>query len=152
MKIAIGNTPINSLNIHSYEMNTNDATLQASDLQSGITAYARGRKVEGTGKSFEFAYYGAFEANDSIPVPDNINVIEIACITNPVQLSIELSNMKTIDFTTKQTVGNVVVGNTSYPITAQVTDNVLTIGCSTPVRLEIFCGKDNYTHERKFTI
>ena len=144
MKMIYNGVPVQSMKVNHYEMNTNDCTMVASDLQAGITAVARGQKITGTGKSFEFAWYGAFETNDFIPVPDNINVIGISSITNPVQLLIELSNMKNVDFSIIQTVGNVVINNVSHPITVQVENNMLSIGCSASVRLQIFYGKDNY--------
>lgn len=83
MKMIYNGTPIKSLNIKRYEMNTNDATLKASDMQVGVTAYAKGKKVTGTGKSFEFAYYGGFETNSINYVPNMINVIEIASVNYP---------------------------------------------------------------------
>lgn len=144
MKLAYGSVPVKALNINYFEQNTNDCDMIASDLQAGKTAVARGQKIVGTGKSFEFAFYGMVEANDIIPVPNNINVVEVACMTHPVQLSIELSEMKNIDFSLPQTVGSVIVDGVSCPITVQVEYNILTIGCPASVRLQIFYGKDNY--------
>lgn len=144
MKMMYNGTQIKSLNIKHYEIDSNFATVEPSDMQAGKTAVARGKKITGTGKSFEFAWYGAFETNDFIPVPSNINVIGISCTTSPVQLLIELSNMKNVDFSTVQTVGNIIVNNVSHPITVQVVDNMFTIGCSESVILQIFYGKDNY--------
>lgn len=45
MKMYYGGTPIKSLNVKHYEMSTSDATVQPSDLQSGVTCYARGQKL-----------------------------------------------------------------------------------------------------------
>lgn len=144
MKFYYGNTPIKSLNVRHFEMDTNDATMVPSDLQAGIIAYAKGRRVEGTGKSFEFASYGGFETNNIIPIPAMVNVVEVACTSYPVQLSIELAQMKNIDFSIAQNVGNIVIDGITYPLTAQVVNNILTISCSKTITLEVFYGKDNY--------
>ena len=145
MKMFYGNTPIKSANIKHYEMNTNDATLIPSDLQAGVTAYAKGRKVTGTGKSFEFAQYGQIEANQARYVPNNINVVEIASLTYPIRLNIALNNMEFVDFTTEQTVGFVLIDNVEYEVKAQAVNNFLTISCEKSFSLEIFYGKDNYS-------
>lgn len=144
MKMFYGNTPVNSLNVRHYEMDTNSATMIPSDLQAGVTAFAKGKKVTGTGKAFEFASYGTMETNKSKILPSTINVIEISSLTNPVQLIIALSDMKNVDFSSVQTVGNVIVDNISYPLNVQVVDNKLTILCDKSVFLEVFYGKDNY--------
>lgn len=144
MKMFYGNTPVNSLNVRHYEMDTNSATMIPSDLQAGVTAFAKGKKVTGTGKAFEFASYGMMETNKSKILPSTINVIEISSLTNPVQLIIALSDMKNVDFSSVQTVGNVIVDNISYPLNVQVVDNKLTILCDKSVFLEVFYGKDNY--------
>lgn len=38
MKLYLGNTPVKSLNIRKLDVNTNDATIVASGMQSGMTA------------------------------------------------------------------------------------------------------------------
>lgn len=144
MKMIYNGAPIKSLNVKHYEMSTQDATLKASDMQAGITAYARGQKITGTGKCFEFARYGAFETNNSTYIPTGINVIEIASTEYGIKHSIQLSVMKNIDFTVPQTVGTVVVSNTENPIVVQYNAPFLTISCDENVALEIFYGKDNY--------
>lgn len=144
MKMFYGNTPVNSLKVKHYEISTNDATLIPSDLQAGITAYAKGQKVTGTGKSFEFAYYGYIDTNRMQYIPNNINIIEIASVSHPVQLYIPLINMKSVDFTTAQVVGCVIVDGESYEITVQALNNFLTVSCEKTVSLQIFYGKDNY--------
>lgn len=40
------------------EPSTYDADITPENMQNGMTAYARGEKVIGTGKCFEFAHYG----------------------------------------------------------------------------------------------
>lgn len=145
MKLMYGNVPVKSLNIHSYELNTNDCDMVASDLQAGKTAVARGQKIVGTGKSFEFAYYGAIETNFPIYIPNNINVIEVASMYYPIQLSIALSDMKDIDFTIIQTVCDVVIDGVVYPLTIQASNNILTATCDKDIKLQVFYGKDNYT-------
>lgn len=144
MKMYYGNVPVNSMKVKHYDVSTNDATMIASDLQAGITAYARGQKIMGTGKCFEFAVYGKIKSNFPTPIPLSINVIEIASMDYPVQLSIALSDMKSTDFTTEQTIGNVIVGGTVYPVTVKAESNILTINCTETIWFQIFYGKDNY--------
>lgn len=98
MKMYYGGTPIKSLNVKHYEMSTSDATVQPSDLQSGVTCYARGQKVTGTGRSFEFAMYGSVTTNASNYAPVQINIIEITSLDYPIKSSIALNSMIDIDF------------------------------------------------------
>lgn len=144
MKMIYGGTPINSLKVKHYELDTNSATVQPSDLQAGVTCFAKGKKMTGTGKSFEFAYYGQFETNDSMVIPSFINVVEISSLTHPVQLIIPLSDMKNIDFSLPQSVGNVMIDGVSYPVTVVVENNEILVSCDQTIKLEIFYGKDNY--------
>ena len=144
MKMYLGNTPIKSLNIKHYEMDTNSATMVPSDLQAGVTAFAKGKKVTGTGKSFEFASYGEIDTNTPVFSPSIINVVEIASVSYPIKLSIELRNMKDTDFLTVQTIGYALIDNVEYPITAQVNGDILTFACEKTIKLQYFCGKDNY--------
>lgn len=51
MKLCLGSTPVKSLNIRKLDVDTNDATIVASDMQSGSIAYAKGQKVTGTGSN-----------------------------------------------------------------------------------------------------
>ena len=142
MKIMVGNTPLKSAKIHCYD--TSDATMIASDLQAGVTGWAKGKKITGTGKSFEFACYGMLRTNTAQYIPTDINVIEIACTTNPVQLNIALSDMKNTDFTVSRNVGSITIDGVAYPLTAQAANNVLTVSCDQDTYLEVFYGKDNY--------
>lgn len=144
MKLMYNGTPIKSANIKHFEMNTNSCDMVASDLQAGKTAVARGQKITGTGKSFEFAYYGAIETNIPAYIPSNVNIVEIAATGYPVQLLIALSDMKNIDFTTEQTVANIIVDGVAYPLVVKAINNFLTVACSQAITLEIFYGKDNY--------
>ena len=144
MKMYLGNVPIKSLNIHTFEMNTNSATVQPSDMQAGVTAFARGQKITGTGKSFEFAFYGNIDTNFPTPIPNNINVIEIASTQNPIQLVTILSNMKNLDFTSDNIVARAIVDGSSYDISVQVSQNMLNIFCDKDIELQVFYGKDNY--------
>lgn len=144
MKVFLGNAPMKSLNVNHFEMNTNDATIVPSDLQAGVTAYARGQKVVGTGRSFEFATYGATKTNNPVFCPSIINVIEIASLDYPVKIAVALSNMQHLDFSTVQTIGCVVIDGVEYPITAQVDGVILTLSCEKTITLQSFYGKDNY--------
>lgn len=144
MKLMYGNTPVKSLNIHTYEKDTNDATLVSSDLQAGVTAYARGQKVTGTGKCFEFAQYGTAYTNFPTPVGDVINVIEISSTVYPVVMKNKLVDINNMDFSTIQEIGTVTVDGVGYLISAVVENNILTISCDKSISLEVFYGKDNY--------
>lgn len=144
MKLMYGNVPVKSLNIHTYEQDTNSATVQASDMQAGVTAFARGQKIVGTGKCFSFAMYGVFETNASIYVPNNINVVEIASTEHPIKSLISFQNINTIDFSAEQAVGVIDINGLNIEIKAKVENNILTFICSNTINLEIFFGKDDY--------
>lgn len=144
MKMCLGSTPVKSLNIRKLDVDTNDATVTASDMQSGTIAYAKGKKVIGTGKSFAFAFYGLKETNDSIPVPSVINVVEVSSLLYPVQLQVALSDMKDNDFSVESQIATVVINGVLYPITAQVSDNNLTLSCEQTIALQVFYGKDEH--------
>lgn len=148
MKLMYGNTPVKSLNINYFEVDTNSATVQPSDMQAGTTCFARGKKITGTGKSFEFASYGVVTTNVQRFVPTLINIVEISGIDYPVKSLIDLLEINEIDFSTEQTIGVVVVDSVEYPITVNITVNVegyfLTFNCEKAVTLNFFCGKDNY--------
>lgn len=144
MKMMYNGTQIKSLNVKHYEMDTNDCDMIASDLQAGKTAVARGKKITGTGKSFEFARYGAFETNLPMIVPNIINVVEIASTTHPIKTKTPLNELRNVDFSTPQIIGSVVIETNEYPITAVVDGMFLTFSCDKTVTLQIFYGKDNY--------
>lgn len=144
MRLCLGNTSIGSFNVSKLDIDTNDATIVAADMQSGSTAYARGQKITGTGKSFAFAYYGVKQTNYPIPVPSSINVIDISCLTNAIQMTIDITQMKDVDFTTEQKLGDIIVNGVNYPIVSTVEEGVLTLSCDQDIQLQVFYGKDNY--------
>lgn len=144
MKMIYNGAPIKSLNIKHYEVSTNDCTMVPSDLQAGVTGVAKGKKIVGTGKSFEFAQYGKLKTNARRYVPNMVNIVEVASTEHPVKLTIPLTDMKNLDFTTKQNVGSVIIDNVEYPLFAQVVSNILTISCDKSFYLQLFYGKDNY--------
>ena len=144
MKMFYGGVPVNSMKVHHFEMDTNDATIVPSDLQSGVTAYARGQKITGTGKSFEFANYGGLLTNSKRYVPDIINVIEISSLVYPIKQNIELNNQREIDFSTSQHIADAIIDGVSYPITVVISSNFLTISCDQTFTMQVFYGKDNY--------
>ena len=144
MKMIYGGVPVNSLKVKHYEMDTNDCDMIASDLQAGKTAVARGQKIIGTGKSFEFASYGELETNVPDYAPVSINIIEIASLEYPIRSSYALNDMKDIDFSTEQTIGFATIDGVEYPITAKVEGVLITLGCEKTIALEIFYGRDRY--------
>lgn len=141
MKLMLGGTPVKKMMIHNDTM---DATMVASDLQAGVTAYANGQKVTGTGKSFEFAQYGNIRTNDTCPVPSMINVIAVTSMQYPVKSTFEFGEMKNTDFSVAQKIGVVSINNVEYDILVSVISNMLSITCNQNVDLQIFFGKDNY--------
>lgn len=144
MKLIYGGTPVNSMKIKHYEVSTSDATVQPSDVQAGVTYYARGVKGVGTGKAFEFAWYGAMETNIPNYAPALINIIEITSIDYPIRNLFALNNMKNIDFSIEQTIGVVTIDGAEYPITAKSDGVLLTLSCEKSITLQVFCGRDKY--------
>ena len=144
MKLMYGGTPVKALNINYFEQDTNDATMIASDLQAGVTCYARGQKVIGTGRCFEFASYGAWMTNVPLVVPSMINVVEINSATYPIRTIIPMRQTTLVDFATSQTIAEVIINGTTHPIIASVQNGMLTISCEQTIDIELFYGKDRY--------
>ena len=139
-----GSVPVKSLNVHHFEMDTNDASLQPSDMQAGVTAYARGQKITGTGKCFSFASYGAWETNSSDIVPTTINVIHVGSTDYLVRMKAPLGDITHYDFSVAQEVAEVSVDGVVYPITVSVQNGEFIINCEKTIFLELFIGKDEY--------
>ena len=144
MKMFYGNIPVNSMKIKHYEMNTNDSNLKPSDMQAGIIAYGKGKRIVGTGKAFEFANYGTTTTNTQNFVSVLINVVEIASTEYPIKSVSHLLDMQNIDFTTEQTIAFVIIDDVEYPITVRVDGDILTFNCEKAIVLDFFYGKDNY--------
>ena len=144
MKMIYGGVPVNSMKLKHYEISTNDCDMVASDLQAGKTAVAKGRKITGTGKSFEFAECGVAVTNMLRFVPSIINVVEIASTEYPIKSLIGFDEIIHIDFASPQTIGTVVIDDVEYPISLSINNNALTFSCEKTVSLQFFYGKDNY--------
>lgn len=144
MKMIYNGTPVKSLNVHHFEQNTNDATLKPSDLQAGITAYAKGKKVTGTGKCFSFASYGGWSTNFPIFVPDSINTIQIGSQHYPVKMTVVFQDMKTHDFSVARNMAEVVIDGAVYPMTVSVENGMFNIVCDKTIDIQLFYGKDEY--------
>lgn len=141
MKMYLGDVPVKALYTHT---DTDEGNITAPDMQSGMIAFAKGVKLTGTGKAFAFASYGQVSTNKALPVPSIINVIEVSSLTYPVKMNIALSSMKNTNFSTIQKIGAVIINGTAYDITAQVSNNMLTVGCSKDISLEVFYGRDEH--------
>jgi hypothetical protein len=137
----LGDVPVKALYTHT---DTDEGNITAPDMQSGMIAFAKGVKLTGTGKAFAFASYGRISTNKALPVPSIINVIEVSSLTYPVKMNIALSSMKNTNFSTIQKIGAVTINGTAYDITAQVSNNMLTVGCSKDISLEVFYGRDEH--------
>ena len=144
MKMIYGGVPVNSLKVRHYEMDTNDCDMIASDLQAGKTAVARGKKIVGTGKSFEFATYGESMTNLPIFVPTTINVIQIGSLVYSIKTNISMYNTSFVDFTSPKQVAEVIIDGVNYPLMVSVQNGMLTISCDKTIDIELFYGKDNY--------
>ena len=144
MKMFYGGVPVNSMKVHSYELNSNDCDMIASDLQAGKTAVARGKKIVGTGKSFEFASYGGCVTNLPIAVPSVINAIQISSVSYPIKMTVPVYNTTRLDFSALQTIAEVVIDEMVYPITVSVQNGMLTVFCDYTIDIELFYGKDRY--------
>lgn len=144
MKMFYGNTPIKSLNIKHFEMDTNSATVKSSDLQSGVICYGRGQKITGTGKCFEFASYGKCKTNLPVVVPTIINTIQIGSLDYPVKTIISMYDATFLDFSTSQKIAEVTIDGAVYPLTVSVQHGMLTVSCDHTIDIQLFYGKDNY--------
>ena len=145
MKMIYGGTPVKSLKVKHYEVSTFDATVQPSDMQSGVTCYARGVKVTGTGKAFEFATYGRFASNIGTFIPTNdINTIVVSSTDGAIKMIDEINNLRDMDFSVAQEIAKVVLDGVEYSLTVQLTNNIITFGCTQTISIQAMIGKDNF--------
>ena len=144
MKLAYGSVPVKALNINYFEQDTNDCDMIASDLQAGKTAVARGKKIVGTGKSFEFAMYGSALSNAVIPLPNVINAIQVASVAYPIQQTMTFDIVRGVDFATEQVIGYIIKDGVNHPINIQINNNILMLTCDLTIDIQLFFGKDNY--------
>ncbi len=143
MKMYLGDTAVKGVMLHT---DSDDATLKASDLQSGVTAYAKGQKVTGSGKSFEFASYGDISSNIAMPIPvSDINTVIVSAVNYPIRMSKSALELQALDFSVAQEVAIVTVNGTEYPIKIKAASNMITISCGQTIQLQLMFGKDNYT-------
>ena len=144
MKMMYNGTQIKSLNIKHYEMDSNFATVEPSDMQAGKTAVARGKKITGTGKSFSFASYGRWKTNESSFIPMVINTVQIGSTDYPVKTTVQMTDTHSCDFTTPQEIAEVVVDGITYPMLVSVVNGEFLVTCDKTINIEFFIGKDEY--------
>ena len=145
MKMYLGGTPLKSMNIRHYEMDTNSATITPSDMQAGTTCFAKGQKLTGTGKAFEFATYGKFPVNSSVPIPTtDINTILVSSTDGAVKMVDGINNLRNLDFSTAQEIGKIILDGAEYSLTVQIINNRITFGCTQSVSVQAMIGKDNF--------
>lgn len=68
MPLCLGDIEIGSI----VGLETYDADITPENMQHGMTAYARGQKVIGTGKAFEFVQYGSMVVEEIIDTDGTI--------------------------------------------------------------------------------
>lgn len=144
MKMYFGGTPLKSMNIRHFEMNTNDCTAVPSDLQAGVTCVSKGQKITGTGKCFAFASYGRMPTNLIMPIPTVINVIGVASVDYPIKQEIGYSNMVDANFSGTTTIAKAMISGVEYPISVVVENNTIKLICDQTINLEVFYGKDEH--------
>lgn len=145
MKMIYNGTPVKSLNVHHFEMNTNDCDMVASDLQAGKTAVARGQKITGTGKCFSFAFYGRCNSNEIIPIPvSTVNTVLISADSYAVKMTKTILELQGLDFTNPQDVAVITIDGTDYMVTVQTSNSMITVACEKTVALQVLFGKDEY--------
>lgn len=142
MKLMLGGTPVKKMMVHNDTM---DATMVASDLQAGVTAYANGRKVTGTGKAFSFATYGRFIANVGTPIPtSDINTIVMSSTDGAVKMINSIQNMRDLDYSVAKEVAKIMLDGVEYPLTILIANNRITFGCAKSVSIQAMIGKDEF--------
>ena len=145
MKLIYGGVPYNTTKVNHYEIDTNSATVQPSDMQAGVTCFARGEKVTGTGKAFEFATYGRFIANVGTPIPAiDINTIVVPSTEGFVKTNDEINNFRNLDYSVSQEIAKIILDGVEYPLTVKITNNRITFGCTQRVSIQAMIGKDNF--------
>ena len=141
MKLMLGNTPVKKMMIHN---DTQDATMVASDLQAGVTCYAKGQKVTGTGKSFSTATYGGWMTNVPDFIFSDINTVQVGSVDHPVKMATSMIETHYYDFSTPKKVADVVIDGVSYPISLSVQGGEFIFSCDKTINIELFIGKDEY--------
>ena len=144
MKMIYGGTPVNSMKVRHYEVNTNGATTVPSAVQAGLTYFANGRQEVGTGKSFSFASYGTWTTNESNFIPMDINTVQICSTDYPVRMTTSITIARSYDFTTPQQVAEVIIDGEVYPMLVSVQDGEFLVTCEKTINIEFFIGKDEY--------
>lgn len=146
MKMFYNGTPIKSMKVKHYEISTNDCTMTASDLQSGVTGVARGKKIVGTGKAFSFAMYGDCPSNVTMPIPTSeINTLLISANNYSVRMEKSTREFRDVDLSTEQEIAAVNINGVDYPVVLKIANNMLTVSCNQTITLQVLFGKDDYT-------
>lgn len=144
MKMFLGKTPINAMNVKHFEVSTQDCTAIPSDIQTGVTCVSKGKKITGTGKSFSFASYGKWKTNEPNFIPMNINTVQIGSVDYPVRMTVSISGSHSYNFAAPQEVAEVVINGIAYPMTVSVQNGEFLVTCEKTIDIQFFIGKDEY--------
>lgn len=145
MKLIYGGVPYNTTKVNHYEIDTNSATVQPSDLQAGVTCFARGERVVGTGKAFAFAFYGDIITNIPYSFPlCGVNTIIISSFSNPIKMNMSINDIRQNKTISNLAIGMISINGINYPISVTVDDTGFTFHCEEMIAIQGFCGKDEH--------
>ena len=145
MKMIYGGTPVNSMKVKHYEIDTNSATVQPSDMQAGVTCFARGEKITGTGKAFAFVFCGGIITNTPYSFPlCGVNTIIISSFSNPIKMDMSINDIRQNETISNLTIGTISIDGIDYPISVTVDDTGFIFYCEKTIEIQGFCGKDEH--------
>lgn len=155
MAIGMGGKVYNTVSVLT-EPNTYDADITPENMRHGMTAYAKGKKVTGTGKAFAFVNYGEGQLQKLQDEDGNerygftiFSKIEpnLIFITPTETGDIVLQTNHVVDMKTYKPIAIGVNHTASGNVIAIYKENRIKIYLENTqdnlTRLKFFCGKDN---------